>query len=431
MVTVCIIIYKTITQQKISEAIEMKLMIMYMKILFFPFMLFLCNSLLLAQESPMPKPLPEFPEWMYESRLKELDQNTTIKLDYNKQVRAYIDVYTLKRREHFSRIIGRAELYFPLFEEYLAKYNLPMELKYLAIIESALDPTAKSSSGAMGLWQFLYQSGRLFDLKVDTYVDERCDPIKSTDAACRYLAYLYQNLNDWQLALAAYNGGLGVVQKAIERSGGITNYWDLQPFLPVPVQGYVPAFIAANYSMNNYAKHEISSTPPIITFDEVDTIYIYKPLSFEQIHKASGTPIELIKWLNPSYTKQYIPVKKNPVPIFLPKENIPTFIQGEKELQPLDAPIVSSPPFGDKDNRFESIHIVRKGEFFHKIAIRYQCRIGDIMEWNNLDTKQLQAGQKLVVWKPILEIGHFAVLPEVDVSKIKIPKLIAVKPEYF
>ena len=148
-------------------------------------------------------------------------------------------------------------MYFPLFEEYLAKYNLPMELKYLAIVESALDPTAKSSSGAMGLWQFLFHASRMFDLNVDTYEDERCDPIKSTDAACRYLQYLYQNLNDWQLALAAYNGGLGVVQNAIERSGGKTNFWELQPFLPAPVQKYVPAFIAVNYAMNNYERHDI------------------------------------------------------------------------------------------------------------------------------------------------------------------------------
>lgn len=166
------------------------------------------------------KEYPCYPEWLFKKRVECLDKKTPIKLDYNKRVQAYIDVYTIKRRDHLAEIIGRSELYFPLFEEYLVKYNLPMELKYLAIVESALDPRAKSSSGAMGLWQFLYHAGRMFDLKVNTYVDERCDPEKSTEAACKYLAYLYRNLNNWQLALAAYNGGLGVVQKAIERSGG-------------------------------------------------------------------------------------------------------------------------------------------------------------------------------------------------------------------
>jgi len=209
----------------------------------------------------------EYPEWLYETRFKELDSKTPIKLEYNDQVKAYIDVYVVKRREHLSRIIGRSQYFFPLFEEYLSKYNLPLELKYLAIVESALDPRARSSSGAMGLWQFLYQASRMFDLKVDSYMDERCDPLKSTIAACQYLDYLYRNLNDWQLALAAYNGGLGVVKKAIERSGGKKNFWELQPYLPAEVKAYVPAFIAVNYVMKYYRNYDIEPIPYFISFD--------------------------------------------------------------------------------------------------------------------------------------------------------------------
>ncbi len=326
--------------------------------------------------------LPIYPEWMYQARMIELNKATTIQLDYNKQVRAYIDVYTDKRRDHLSIILGRSKMYFPLFEEYLAKYNLPMELKYLAIVESALDPTAKSSSGAMGLWQFLFHASRMFDLNVDTYEDERCDPIKSTDAACRYLQYLYQNLNDWQLALAAYNGGLGVVQNAIERSGGKTNFWELQPFLPAPVQKYVPAFIAVNYAMNNYERHDIVEKPALITFDQVDTVCITKSLSFQQIISASGTTDALFRWLNPSYTKSFIPVYDKPVCIFLPKANIPAFVRAEKSLKNQEAPLAVANPVGSTEGRVKQYHIVGKGEFFHKIAIDYSCRISDIMFWN-------------------------------------------------
>jgi len=349
---------------------------------------------------------PHYPHWMFETRLNELDKNTVVKLDYNEKVQAYIDVYTIKRREHLSRIIGRSHFYFPLFEEYLAKYDLPLELKYLAIVESALDPKAKSSSGAMGLWQFLYHASRMFDLKIDNYQDERCDPVKSTEAACRYLSYLYRNLNDWQLALAAYNGGIGVVQKAIERSGGKTNFWELQPYLPKAVQSYVPAFIAVNYVMNNYQRHDIEASEAVLKFNEVDTVYIHKSLNFNQIQKVSDTPLEVIQWLNPSYTKNYIPVHGEPVCLFLPKKDMIHFVRAEKQLDESHPPTSLASPLGDKKGRQQLVHIVSKGEFFHKIAINNQCRISDIMYWNNMKNRNLYINQKLIVWKPI-ELNPF------------------------
>ncbi|WP_430810763.1 MULTISPECIES: transglycosylase SLT domain-containing protein [unclassified Carboxylicivirga] len=360
---------------------------------------------------------PHYPQWMYEKRLGELDKGTVIKLDYNSKVQAFIDVYTVKRRDHLSKIIGRAEYYFPLFEEYLAKYELPLELKYLAIVESALEPRAKSSSGAMGLWQFLYHASRMFDLKVDNYKDERCDPIKSTEAACRYLKYLHHNLNDWQLALAAYNGGIGVVQKAIERSGGKTNFWELQPYLPKAVQSYVPAFIAVNYVMNNYRRHEVEATPPPLHFQEVDTVYIHKSLSFEQIQRASETPLDIIQWLNPAYTRDYIPVSEQPACLFLPKTNILKFVRAEKELNEATPPLSSTPPIGDKTGRQRTVHKVQKGEFFHKIAIDNHCRISDIMLWNNLSSKNLFIDQQLVVWTPYQEEKFFFVTQQAGDDK--------------
>lgn len=355
---------------------------------------------------------PHYPAWMYENRLKELDKSTVVKLDYNTKVQAYIDVYTVKRREHLSNIIGRSEYYFPLFEEYLAKYNLPLELKYLAIVESALEPTAKSSSGAMGLWQFLYHASRMFDLKVDNYVDERCDPVKSTEAACRYLKYLYHNLNDWQLALAAYNGGIGVVQKAIKRSGGKTNFWELQPYLPKAVQSYVPAFIAVNYVMNNYQRHDVVATPAPLKFDEVDTVYIHKSLTFEQIKEASQTSMEIIEWLNPSYTQKYIPVNNTAVPVFLPKSGVLKFVRAEKALRNAEAPVSEALPVGDKTGRRLAVHVVSKGEFFHKIAIDNECRISDIIYWNDLPNRNLYVNQRLWVWRPVKRQEYFFVADE-------------------
>ena len=388
-------------------------MILYLRLIGLILMVLLVEGGGVLAQTPEQDDYPHYPEWMYQKRLSDLDQKTPIQLDYNPQVQAYIDVYTIKRRDHLANIIGRSELYFPLFEEYLARYNLPLELKYLAIVESALDPRAKSSSGAMGLWQFLYHASRMFDLKVDTYVDERCDPVKSTDAACRYLAYLYHNLNDWQLALAAYNGGLGVVQKAIERSGGKRNFWELQPYLPAPVRSYVPAFIAATYSMNNYQKHEIQPKEPRLKFDQVDTVYIHKSLTFQQVESASGVCMDVMRWLNPSFVKDFIPVYDEPVRLFIPKENVTRFIQGEKNLKPALAPQVAVTPIGCTSQRERVLYRVKKGEFFHKIAINHSCRISDIMHWNDMQSRHLSIGQSLVIWQPQPKNHFFFVTSEV------------------
>nr|WP_321453499.1 transglycosylase SLT domain-containing protein [uncultured Carboxylicivirga sp.] len=383
--------------------------------------LIMVSQLISAQKSEE-TPLPHYPTWMYQNRLENLDQKTSIHLDYNSQVQSFIEVYTVKRRDHLSNIIGRTEMYFPLFEEYLAKYNLPLELKYLAIVESALDPRAKSKSGAMGLWQFLYHTSKMFDLKVDTYVDERCDPVKSTEAACKYLRYLYQNLNDWQLALAAYNGGIGVVQKAIERSGGKTNFWELQPYLPAEVKSYVPAFIAVNYVMNNYNRHEVKVTLPLMSFTDVDTVFVNKPLTFSQVSQASQTSIDIIRWLNPSFVKDYIPYDGVPTRIFLPKSNIVTFVKAEKNLEKADGPIVNIIPIGDTSGREKIYHLVGRGEYFHKIAIDHLCRISDIMYWNKLKTRNLYAGQKLEIWKPVEQNNFFFVVQEINNQSTKVWK---------
>lgn len=341
---------------------------------------------------------PQIPEYIYVNRMEQLDRQSPIKLEYNAQVRAYIDVYLERRRDHLSNIIARSQLYFPIFEEYLSKYNLPQELKYLAIIESALDPKAKSKSGAMGLWQFLYHAGLMLDLHVTSYEDERCDPVKSTDAACRYLSYLFQNLQDWQLALAAYNGGIGTVQKAIERAGGGKHtFWELAPYMTDEMKAYVPAFIAVNYVMNYYDLHNIIPPKPQYTFANLDTVYVNLSLSFDQISRASGVDRQLLQQLNPQYIKDFIPDDGTPRMLVLPKANISRYIKNEPRLRPDAEPDLVG-YFGIRQlEPVEIVHVVEKGEYLHKIAMKYNTTAEKIMEWNNLTDKNIRIGQRLTI----------------------------------
>ena len=342
------------------------------------------------------------PVYLVESRIEKLDLQTPIPLQYNQFVQAYIDVYTIKRPEHLAGILSRSRLYFPLFEEYLNKYDLPLELKYLAVIESALEPQAKSASGAYGLWQFLYQASRMFDLRITSYIDERADPVKSTDAACRYLKYLYNNFNDWLLAIAAYNGGIGAVKEAIEKSGGETDYWKLRPYLPGQVRGYVPAFVAINYAMQYHHAYNIYPAPMQYRYDELLTTSVPGGISFDQISRLTGISIDLLRFLNPVYTMDYIPVQKEPVRIVIPEDKIEAFHLQIPFFQTEEHPAEENiQAYGDTTGRQKTTHIVSPGEFFHAIAMQYECRIEDIMIWNNLEEKHLFAGQELIVWEPV------------------------------
>jgi membrane-bound lytic murein transglycosylase D len=354
--------------------------------------------------------IPQFPEWMVKKRLESLNKKTPIQMDYNERVQAYINVYTVNRRDHLAKIISRSKLYFPLFEEYLDKYDLPLELKYLAVIESALDPTAKSKSGARGLWQFLYHAGTMFELEVSTYTDERCDPVLATDAACQYLEYLYRIFNDWQLALAAYNGGAGAVKKAIARSGGIKNYWELSPYLPEQVKGYVPAFIAAAYAMNYYSSYAIKEIPPKYQFNDLDTVFIHKSLTFKRISDVIGISIEELTFINPIFTKETIPVDDKPVSIFLPNKFIDIFVQNEMDLyQSSDA----ESPFSARTHQEKIYHAVQKGEYLHKIAIQYGCTVDNIIKWNKLSSQDLHPGQKIIIWQKQESNPYFFIKSEV------------------
>ncbi len=366
-----------------------------------------------SRAQPAASPNMGVPQYLVTSRIEALNNHTPLSLVYNKHVQAYIDVYTQKRPEHLANIIGRSQLYFPLFEEYLDKYDLPLELKYLAVIESALEPRAKSSSGAYGLWQFLYHASRMFDLQVNTYTDERADPVLSTDAACRYLKYLYDNFKDWHLAIAAYNVGIGEVKEAIRKAGGVKDYWEIRHLLPVQAHGYVPAFIAVNYVMNHYSSYGIVPQPAPFVFDDLATVEVPGGISFQQIAHKTKVDTETLGLLNPSYKLNYIPQQALPVRIVVPQSALPLFIENSDNWSSESAPAAGAlPPVGDKSGRIRGWHKVEPGEFFHKIAMAYECRIEDLMAWNNLKDKSVNAGQVLEVWKLCLTDNDQTVLSD-------------------
>jgi len=245
--------------------------------------------------------IPYFPDSVYRERIAVMNDQSPFEYVYNTEVRKFIELYAYRKRSLTARIIGLAQIYFPLFEEQLDKYNMPLELKYLAVIESALNPTANSRAGAKGLWQFMYGTGKVYGLKVTSYVDDRYDPYKATKAACEHLSDLYDIYGNWSLALAAYNSGAGNVNKAIRRSGGVKNFWAIHNYLPRETRSYVPAFIAASYVMAYATEHKIQPVDPGILYYEVDTVTVNKPLTFDQISEMLNIPLDEIAFLNPSF----------------------------------------------------------------------------------------------------------------------------------
>jgi len=243
--------------------------------------------------------IPTFNDSIYELRIEMLNVQTPVDLIYNKHVKAFINLYAKRGRKQTARMLGLKEIYFPLFEEVLDKYDMPLELKYLAVVESALNPTAGSRAGAKGLWQFMYGTARLYGLHSNSLVDDRFDPYKATDAAARLLKNLYEIYGSWELALAAYNSGPGNVNRAIRRAGGVKNYWAVWPFLPRETRGYVPAFIAVNYIFNYAAEHNIYPTDPGILYYGIDSISVRDVLSFDQIAEFMHMDIDDIDFLNP------------------------------------------------------------------------------------------------------------------------------------
>ena len=335
-------------------------------------------------------------------RLANIDAKTPFDIQYNPALEKVIKSYLKYRKRYYPALMAKATYYFPMFEKYLDNYDIPLEMKYLAIVESSLNPTAKSRVGATGLWQFMYATGMQYKLKVSSYVDERQDPLKATIAACQYLSDLFKIFGDWDLALAAYNSGPGNVSKAIKRSGGYRNYWNIRPFLPRETAGYVPAFYATMYLFEYQKEHQLVPKTPQIRYFETDTIRVKKTISFDQVSEITGISSELIKFLNPSFKLNIIPfVSEKNYAITLPVKNTLAFLDKELDLYALtktdnakrEKPL---PKYFEMDKRIR--YRVRSGDFLGKIANRFGVRVSDIRRGNRLKSTRLKIGQRLSIY---------------------------------
>lgn len=344
------------------------------------------------------------PDSLYAGRLRALV--SPIPLAYNTVVKDRINLYVNKQREMTARILGTSQYYFPFIEEELLKADLPVELRAMPIIESALIPTATSRMGAVGLWQFMPTTAKSYGLEINSMVDERRDPVRSTQAAVRYLRDLYNLYGDWTLAIAAYNCGPGNVNKAIARSGTVNkshSFWDIYNHLPPETRGYVPAFIGATYAYAYHRQHNIDlhETPIPIA---VDTIRVNRLLHFGQIASTIDLPIEVLRQLNPQYKLDIIPATTKPYTLILPQRNIAQYIAHEQEIHAKDSTYLKeymNPVNLNKKLRegiLGTTYIVKRGDTLGAIARRYHVTVSQLIRWNNIrNAKALRIGQRLRV----------------------------------
>lgn len=281
--------------------------------------------------------IPVYTDSVYRARIAQLNLQSPFEFVYNDQVKAYIEMYAYKKRRLSARMMGLAELYFPMFEEQLDIYDVPLEMKYLAIIESALNPIARSRVGASGLWQFMLATGKMYDLNVTSYVDERLDPYKSTVAACQHMRDLYNIYHDWAIVLAAYNAGSGTINRAIRTAALDSNqrvtYWNIRPYLPLETQNYVPSFIGVCYIMTYMSEHNIYPTAPEYFYASVDTVTLRKAVTFSQISSYLCIPYEQVQFLNPAYKKAIIPASpQTPYVLRLPRAAMVDFLNNQESI---------------------------------------------------------------------------------------------------
>jgi membrane-bound lytic murein transglycosylase D len=345
---------------------------------------------------------PELPKDTLIARLKKLNDRTPFHIEYNPILESVIKRFLKNRQQSIERLMALSTYYFPHFEKELDAHNMPLEIKYLAIVESALNPRAKSRVGATGLWQFMYATGKEHGLDVNSYVDERSDIDKSTKAACEYLTKVYNRFGDWDLALASYNSGPGNVSKAIRRSGGNTNYWNIRPFLPRETAGYVPIFQATMYVFEYAKEHNFRPQIPEIQYFEVDTVHVKKKISLQHVADVLEIKIEDLQFMNPSYKMDVIPVIKGEDYLLrLPKTHIGKFVTHEaaiydyafKEFDKREKPL---PELVKTSNRIR--YKVRSGDFLGKIANRYGVKVSAIKRWNGLRSNNLKIGQRLIIY---------------------------------
>lgn len=345
---------------------------------------------------------PELPTDTLKIRLERLNAKTPFNIAYNPSLESVIKMFLKNRRVHFERLMGLSNFYFPMFERELDAQDVPLEIKYLAIVESALKPRARSHAGATGLWQFMFATGKEYGLDVSSYVDERSDPIKSTKAAAKYLSALYRMFGDWDLALAAYNSGPGNVLKAIRRSGGYENYWNIRHNLPRETAGYLPAFLATMYIMEYAEEHGLVSEKPVFHHFETDTIHVKQMLTLDQVSEATGVNMEELQFLNPAYKLDIIPFVANKnYTLRLPVSAIGTFVNNEStiytaaktEFDKKEKPL---PQFFESESKTR--YKVKSGDYLGLIARKYGVRVSQIKQWNGLRSNNLRVGQRLTIY---------------------------------
>jgi membrane-bound lytic murein transglycosylase D len=376
---------------------------------------------------------------LLKSRLQAMDAKSPFNIEYNQGLENIIKSFLKNRKKSFERLMAISEYYFPMFEEALAKQNVPLEIKYLAVVESALNPKAVSRVGATGLWQFMFQTGKQYNLNVDSYVDERSDPLKASAAAAKYMSNMYKIFGDWELVLASYNSGAGNVAKAIRRSNGQQNFWNIRKNLPQETQGYVPAFLATMYIYEYHKEHGIIPNRALIKHFETDTIMVKREMSFRQISDLLDVPVAQLQLLNPSYKLNAVPfypkvnhflrMPTSKIALFVSnEEKVYAYIQHENDRR--ERPFVyKKRPRLEKDSTLvaneETIivrknktkfHTVRRGDNLSEIANKYNVAISDIKKWNRLKSNKAPLGRKL----KIVTIER----QEVAISNKKEPKTI-------
>jgi membrane-bound lytic murein transglycosylase D len=357
----------------------------------------------------------ELPTELLKSRLAAMDAKSPFNIEYNQGLENIIKSFLKNRKKSFERLMAISEYYFPLFEEALAKQNIPLEIKYLAVVESALNPKATSRVGATGLWQFMYQTGKQYNLNIDSYVDERSDVLKSSEAAANYMNNMYKIFGDWDLVLASYNSGPGNVAKAIRRSGGQQNYWNIRKKLPQETQGYVPAFLATMYIYEYHKEHGIVPNRAIVKHFATDTIMIKKQLSFKQISDLMDMPVAQLQLLNPQFKLNVIPAYNDKKHFLrLPSDKIAIFTSNEDkiyayaqyELNKRERPstrqqnaIVSDDSVATESRLVSKtkFHKVRRGDNLSEIADRYNVSMSEIKKWNKLKNNKAPLGKNLKI----------------------------------
>ena len=353
----------------------------------------------------------ELPTEVLKKRLEKLNQKTPFNVEYNPILEQVIKSFLKNRRSSLERLMTLSDYYFPMFEQEMSNQKIPLEMKYLAIIESALNPKARSRAGATGLWQFMYSTGKGYGLEVNNYVDERSDPIRSTKAAAKYLNELYKIFGDWDLTLAAYNSGPGNVTKAIRRSNGKTNYWNLRPYLPRETAGYVPAFLATLYIFEYAKEHGFKPQKRANHVFETDTVRVKQAISFKDISDITGMDVKDIQFFNPSYQLDVVPyVEGRNYAVRLPISEIGKFVANEEAIyaylneekanreQPLPQVVKGDQYAGGRSSN-RTVYTVKKGDNLGKIATRHGVTVSNLKRWNRIKGSNIRVGQRLSIYK--------------------------------